>query len=61
MAKQKRITVDIKEILEQIDQYPEQAGVQREIWEALTYPQKLLLLAKKGLASAQNSLDEIED
>ena len=44
-----RITVDISEIVADIDEYPEQHGIPSKVWNSLTYAQKILYLAKEQL------------
>lgn len=58
--KQKRITVDIKDIIAEIDAYPAKRGIDPTLWNSMSYPQKCLYLAKKELEAA-DALAEDED
>lgn len=58
--KAKRQLVDIGELVEQIDQYPEAAGIQSDVWKTLTYAQKARLLIQRQLDTVQGSIDSIE-
>lgn len=53
-----RITVDIADIIQQIDAYPAKAGIDPDLWQGMTYPQKCLYLAKKGLAAAEQAMGD---
>lgn len=56
-----RVQVDIADIIDQIDNYPEAAGVDPIMWAELSYPQKLRYLLKSKLSDAQKNLDAIDD
>jgi hypothetical protein len=53
-----RITVDIADIIKEMDGYPEKVGIDPDLWAGMTYPQKCLYLAKKGLAAAEQAMTD---
>ena len=56
-----RVTIDINEIIEEIDAYPEKKGIDPVLWNSMSYPQKCLYLAKKELESADALAEDTED
>lgn len=45
--------VDIGELVADIDRYPEAAGIDADIWQTLTYTQKVKILIQRQLQSVQ--------
>ncbi len=56
-----RVQIDITDLIEQIDRYPEAAGLEPELWREMTYSQKLRYLLRKQLETVQANLDAIDD
>ncbi|NJN32102.1 MAG: hypothetical protein HC824_18070 [Synechococcales cyanobacterium RM1_1_8] len=52
--------VDIGELVADIDRYPEAAGIDPDIWQTLTYTQKVKILIQRQLQSVQTHLDNLE-
>ena len=59
--KQQRIQVDVAEMIDKIDRYPEAAGVDAEMWAEMTYPQKLRCLLKQQLKVVDEALEEMDE
>lgn len=59
--KQQRIQVDVAEMIDKIDRYPEAAGVDSEMWAEMTYPQKLRYLLKQQLKVVDEALEEMDE
>lgn len=47
-----RISMNIEEIIAEIDAYPAKRGIDPTLWNSMSYPQKCLYLAKKELEAA---------
>lgn len=52
-----RQMVDVGELIDEIDQYPEAAGIDADVWATLTYTQKVKLLIQRQLDSVQEKID----
>lgn len=51
--------VDVGALVADIDRYPEAAGIDADIWQTLTYTQKVKILIQRQLQSVQAHLDNI--
>jgi hypothetical protein len=56
-----RISMNIEEIIAEIDAYPSKRGIDPTLWNSMSYPQKCLYLAKKELEAADSLALEDED
>lgn len=57
----KRITVNIEELREAMESFPEDSGlVAREVWDTMTPAQKLLSLAKMRLSQVSREVTNSE-
>ena len=54
-----RQMVDVGELVEEIDQYPQAAGIDADVWATLTYTQKVKLLIQRQLESVQEKIDNL--
>ena len=54
-----RQMVDVGELVAEIDKYPEAAGIDADVWAAMSYTQKAKLLIQRQLQSVQQNLDQI--
>lgn len=56
-----RISMNIEEIIAEIDAYPAKKGIDPTLWNSMSYPQKCLYLAKKELEAADSLALEDKD
>lgn len=56
-----KLTVDVSSIIDRIDAYPAKAGIDPDLWVGMTYAQKCLYLAKKGLEAVESMAKESEE
>lgn len=60
-TKRERQMVDIGELVADIDRYPEAAGIDADIWQTLSYTQKVKILIQRQLQSVQQHLDKVDE
>ena len=53
--------VDVGDLVADIDRYPEAAGIDADIWQTLTYTQKVKILIQRQLQSVQEHLDNVDE
>ncbi len=50
--------IDMADLVDEINRYPEAAGIDADVWAELSYTQKVKLLVRRQIASVRQMMDE---
>lgn len=56
--KRERVMIDMAELVDEVNRYPEAAGIDADVWAELSYTQRVKLLVRRQIASVRQQMDE---
>ena len=59
--KRERLMIDMAELVDEVNRYPQAAGIDSDVWAELSYTQKVKLLVRRQIASVRQEMDANED
>lgn len=53
--------IDMAELVDEVNRYPQAAGIDSDVWAELSYTQKVKLLVRRQIASVRQEMDANEE